>query len=400
MQQLLQLYKKEMNEELMNILSYWEKFAIDEKMGGFVGQIDLSNNIIPLAPKGVVLNARILWTYAAAQNFQPNHTNLAVAQRAYDYLLNYFIDKKMGGVYWSVDYSGNPLDKKKQVYAISFVIYSLAEYFKCTNDDRVKQEAIQLYQLIIEHAYDKHYGGFIEALTEDWKPIQDFRLSNKDANTPKSMNTLLHVLEAFTNLYKIWPVEPLYHHIQKLLLVFTKYVINPNNFHLHLFFNNNWSVIGNDISFGHDIEASWLLLEAAMVIDNEQLITQFKKLAVAMSTATIKGLDEDGGLWYEAHNNYNTFIYEKHWWPQAESMIGFFNAFQITNDTKFLELSWNSWDFVKNNLKDKQGEWYWGIQQNGEKINKDKAGFWKCPYHNGRACIEIINRINAVLSSK
>ena len=137
-----------------------------------------------------------------------------------------------------------------------------------------------------------------------------------------------------------------------------------------------------------------------MVIDNEQLITQFKKLAVAMSTATIKGLDEDGGLWYEAHNNYNTFIYEKHWWPQAESMIGFFNAFQITNDTKFLELSWNSWDFVKNNLKDKQGEWYWGIQQNGEKINKDKAGFWKCPYHNGRACIEIINRINAVLSSK
>lgn len=399
MQQILLNYKNELSLELIDILTYWTKNTLDLKHGGFIGQINAKNIVVEEAPKGVVLNARILWTYSAAYNHQPSDENLKMAERAYHFLENNFFDQQYGGVYWSVNYLGTPLNTKKQVYAISFVIYALAEFYKCSLNETTKKQAIDLYHLLLKHAFDQKYGGFIEALTQTWKPIQDYRLSDKDTNTPKSMNTLLHVLEAFTNLYKIWPEPQLKVQIQNLLILFDKYVINKNNHHLHLFFNHDWSIIGNDISFGHDIEAAWLLLDAAKVIEDDLLVNQFQQIAVKIATSTINGLDADGGLWYESNQNYTTIVREKHWWPQAESMVGFFNAFQITGKLQFLQHAVNSWEFVKKNLKDHAGEWHWGILQNGSKMNQDKAGFWKCPYHNARACLELINRINFILKN-
>lgn len=398
MNETLQQFKKEMEAELSQLLMYWQQYTLDETNGGFVGQVDCNNIVHPFAPKGAVLNTRILWSFSAAYRHTGKAEYLRIANRALDYLLDHFIDKKNGGLYWSVDYKGQPLDTKKQVYAISFGIYALTEYYQCNAVEAIKTKAIALYELIIEHAYNNIHGGFIEALTEDWQPIADQRLSEKDDNTPKSMNTHLHVLEAFTNLYRIWPNENLSWHIKQLLNNFETHIINQQTNTMHLFFENDWTVQGHIVSFGHDIEASWLLLEAAEVLGDAELITRTKQTAIKMTDAARRGLDLDGGLWYEASQNFQHWIYEKHSWPQAEGMVGFFNAWQLTNEESFLKNSTGCWTFVKKHLKDSAGEWHWGMNKDGSLMQKDKAGFWKCPYHTTRACMEIIKRIDAYQS--
>lgn len=400
MKEMLIAYRQEMEQELQELLQYWAKYAIDERGGGFVGQVDMADNVIPDAPKGVVLNARILWSFAAAYGHTKNETHLAHADRALQYILEYFLDKEHGGAYWMVDHTGLPLDRKKQVYAIAFVIYALSEYHRISPNESVKDAALKLYELLLVHAYDKTHGGFIEALSADWQPIADRRLSDKDANTPKSMNTMLHVLEGFTNLYRIWPDEGLRDSIRGLLKDFDMHIINEKSHHLNLFFQNDWKVQGHEISFGHDVEASWLLHEAAEVIGDPELIQRTRILAVSMARAAARGLDSDGGLLYEFDTNYRKWVHEKHWWPQAEGMVGFLNAFQLTGDSVFLRQSLGCWNFVKERLKAPSGEWYWGITTDGSLIEKDKAGQWKCPYHNSRACLEVIRRVNELVAHK
>ncbi len=398
MHQQLQQYNEEMQAELSQLLSYWQRYSVDEMYGGFVGKVDAQNNIQPFAHKGAVLNTRILWSFSASYRLTKNPAYLALANRALDYLLQHFMDDENGGLYWSLDYKGHPLDTKKQVYGLSFGIYALAEYYMANPFEPAKEKAIELFELIVQHAYDKENGGFIEALTADWQPIDDQRLSDKDDNMPKSMNTHLHVLEAFTNLYRIWPNEKLGWHIDQLLHHFEAHIINPHTNTMHLFFEKDWSVKGSTVSFGHDIEAAWLLLEAAEVLGDKHRLESIRMTSIALANAAIKGLDFDGGLWYEATDNFSHWIYEKHSWPQAEGMVGFFNTWQLTGDEAFLQRSIGCWNFVKQYLKDPAGEWHWGIYKDGTLMNKDKAGFWKCPYHTNRACMEIIKRINKIIA--
>ena len=391
-------YRSELEMELQSLLQYWTVRTKDTNFGGFVGQIDWDDKVIPAAPKGVVLNARILWSFSAAYVHTQDPAHLEQANRAFHYLMDHFLDPVYGGVYWTVDHAGKPLDRKKQVYAISFVIYAFAEYYRVNADRAVIDSARRLYELLLTHAYDKEYGGYIEALTEDWQPLEDQRLSEKDTNTPKSMNTMLHVVEGFTNLYRIWPDAGLRRQIAELLADFEQHIIHRTSHHLDLFFEQDWIVRGDEISFGHDIEASWLLLEAATVIGDEALIGRMKEQAVSMARAAAKGLDADGGLWYEADRHYRKWVHEKHWWPQAEGMVGFLNAFELTGDPVYWQQSIGCWDFVKASLRSPTGEWHWGITRQGLLIQKDKAGLWKCPYHNSRACLEVISRIDRLLA--
>jgi mannobiose 2-epimerase len=392
----LKLYKAELTDELSRILSYWIKNMPDNTNGGFVGRIDSEENILTEAPKGSVLNARILWSFAAAYNLNKNPVYLQYAEKAYQYIINHFIDKEHGGVYWTVNYKGEPMDTKKQVYAIAFTIYALSEYYWATGDKNVKSLAISLYNLLVIRSYDAVNTGYMEAFTRDWQPIGDFRLSAKDANEKKTMNTHLHVLEAYTNLYRTWPDEGLKVQIITLLDNFFTHFIDPNTHHLLLFFDERWNSRSDLISYGHDIEAAWLLQEAAEVIHEERLIEKVKLLNITISDATVNGIDKDGGLWYEYEPANDHLVKEKHWWPQAEAMVGFYNTWQITDDDKYLEQSIKSWAFVKSKILDtKNGEWIWGIDKKDHPMpNEDKAGLWKCPYHNSRACIEIIKRIN------
>jgi len=389
-----------MQQELSAILYFWLRYTPDDTFGGFYGRLDNLNNVSKDAPKGSVLNSRILWAFSSAFNLDGNKDYLDMANRAFQYIINHFIDKTNGGIYWKVDYKGEPLDTKKQMYALSFAIYGLSEFYLASKNQQAKETALELYRLIVEHSYDKINGGYLEALSADWKEIGDLRLSKKDANEKKSMNTHLHILEGFAALYRIWPDEVLKDRIEESIHIFLDHIIDKKSHHLVLFFDEEWNPKSNMISYGHDIEAAWLIREAAEIIQNRNLIEKIKILSIQLANAAAEGLDKDGGLWYEYEVEEKNLIKEKHSWPQAESMIGFFNAWQLTGIEDFLEKSFGSWKFIQLHILDKKnGEWFWGVRENYSLMNEDKVGPWKCPYHNSRACIELIKRIDNTLKS-
>jgi cellobiose epimerase len=399
MRDVLNQYRSEMKRELEDILAYWMKFTIDNENGGFVGKIDHDNKIYPDAPKGSVLNSRILWTFSAAYNLTRKQEYFTVAERNFKYFTEHFIDKEFGGVYWTVDHKGEPLDTKKQIYALAFAVYGLTEFYRASKNDKALQAAIEIYNDIIKNSYDEKNGGYIEALTRDWKDTGNLRLSSKDANEKKSMNTHLHILEAFVNLHRVSPTEILKVQLRELVHLFAEHIISKESNHLVLFFDDEWNERSKLISYGHDIEAAWLVQEATEAIDDKLLLPRIKNCSLALANAAAKGLDEDGGLWYEYDPEQHHLIKQKHSWPQAEAMIGFFNAWQNSGDEKYLKQSLKSWEFVRKYMRDKNcGEWFWGVNEDYSPMNKeDKVGIWKCPYHNSRACIEIINRINSII---
>lgn len=388
------LLKSELTAELDSILKYWSKRTIDDQNGGFVGQIDFNDQLIAKAEKGSVLNARILWTFSASYQTTKNENHKKLAERAFEFLAAYFYDTQFGGLFWSINEDKTPKDTKNQIYALAFAIYGLSEYFAISKEERALEIAKNLYAKIQEHSYDPVNKGYLEAFTRDWQPIDDLRLSAKDANEKKTMNTHLHIIEGYANLYKVWKDEKLLKDIVELLKTIEKYFINTKTGHLRLFFDENWKEKPDVISYGHDIEAAWLLQQCAEISENQKLIANFKKYAIQIAEATKEGLDSDGGLWYEYDPEKKELIPEKHWWPQAEALIGFYNAYQLTEKEEYLDIVYKIWKFTKKHIIDhKNGEWFWGIYDDYYTIKKDKAGFWKCPYHNGRACLELINRI-------
>lgn len=386
--------KSQMHNELHSILDYWVNNAIDEKNGGFIGTIDYTETKQYNDPKGSVLNARILWAFSASYPITQNKEHLQMAERAFDYIARYFYDREHGGIFWSLNYDGTPNDTKNQIYALAFIIYGLSEFYAASGNEEALKMAIALYEKIEEHSFDSVYKGYFEAFTRDWKPIDDLRLSDKDANEKKTMNTHLHIVEAYANLYRVWKDEKLKQVTANLLETIDKYFINTDTKHLRLFFNEEWVEKEDVISYGHDIEAAWLLQWCAEAIEDENLTAIYKKHAMVLTEGALEGLDDDGGLWYEMEMHNNQMIEEKHWWPQSELWIGLVNAWQLTGDKKYLDLTQKNWEFVRQYILDKtNGEWVWGVNKDYSLIEKDKAGFWKCPYHNSRACIELIKRL-------
>lgn len=402
MQEQLSKFRTELDAELKSILAYWIQFDTDEQYGGFVGRIDHFNQPDAHAEKGSVLNSRILWTFSAAYRYTKNQVYLQYAQRAYCYFIDHFIDKTYGGVYWSVDYKGYPANRKKQVYAQSFALYALSEFFLASGLTASKQYALEIFRLLEQFSYDSKRGGYIDAFTETWTHMQDMSLSEKDANEKKTMNTHLHVLEAYSTLYRLWPDEMLKTRIRSLLQNFIDHIIDSKTGHLLLFFDEDWNSKSTIVSYGHDIEAAWLLQEAAETINDAALVVHTKVIAIKVAAAAMEGLDTDGGMWYEYEPANNHLVQEKHWWPQAEAMVGFFNAWQVGGEQMHLDMALNSWNFIKAHIRDReQGEWVWGVYADYSVIKeKDKVGIWKCPYHNGRACMEIVKRIGEPLKRK
>ena len=390
----LKQFKSELTVELDAILKYWSKNTIDNQNGGFIGQIEFNDHLIANAEKGSVLNARILWSFSASYQVTKNEEHKKLATRAFDFLSQYFYDAEFGGLFWSINADKTPKDTKNQIYALAFAIYGLTEYYVISKDEKALEIAINLYLQIQRHSYDPVNGGYLEAFTREWKPIADLRLSQKDANEKKTMNTHLHIVEAYANLFKVWKDKKLQNVIVELLETIEKHFINTETGHLRLFFNEEWIEKPDVISYGHDIEAAWLLFQCAEISEDKTLITNYKKHAIQMAEVTQEGLDTDGGLWYELDSKSNELIAEKHWWVQAEALIGFYNAYQLTSDEKYLNLVFKNWTFIKEHILDpKNGEWFWGVNSDYSLIEKDKAGFWKCPYHNSRACLELIHRI-------
>lgn len=387
--------KKDIHAELLSILTYWENNMQDDVNGGFIGTIDYKETKNAAAEKGAVLNARILWAFSAAYPVTHNKGHLKIAERAFDYIINHFYDKVNHGIFWSLNADGSPKDTKNQIYALAFTIYGLSEFYAVTKNNDALQLAVNLYEKIEKYSYDPVNKGYFEAFTRNWQPIDDLRLSDKDANEKKTMNTHLHIVEGYANLYRVWPDEGLKNAIKQLLHTINDHFINPETGHLRLFFNEEWVEKPDVISYGHDIEAAWLLQWCAEVVKDDSLIAIYRKEAITMADATFEGIDaKDGGLWYEYDPHESKLIAEKHWWPQSELLIGMVNAWQLTGNMKYLDAVKFNWQFINSYIVDKEnGEWIWGVDQNYAKISKDKAGFWKCPYHNIRACLELHNRI-------
>lgn len=377
-----------------NILSYWIDHVVDKENGGFYGRIDGDDQIHAQAEKGAVMNARILWAFSAAYRVLRNPAYLEAATRAKDYFLAHFVDKENGGVYWSVDYQGNPLDTKKQTYAIGFAIYGFSEYARATGDAEALEMAKRLYHDIETHAYDSENQGYIEALTCDWQPIADMRLSDKDENGSRTMNTHLHIIEPYTNLYRVWKDAALEKSIRNLLDIFTDKLLNPETHHLDLFFDDKWQGKRNVESYGHDIEASWLLHETALVLDDKAVLQKMEQVIRRIADAADEGLRPDGSMVYEHWKDTDEYDLQRQWWVQCENIIGHIDLYQYFGYEDSLEKAIQCWNFVQKNLIDaKNGEWHWAVLDDGT-INRadDKAGFWKCPYHNSRMCLELIER--------
>lgn len=397
LEEIKSLMVPELDKELKSILSFWENNTIDKEMGGFVGEINGSGLVESYAEKSAVLNTRILWTFSAAYNTLKDLKYLALAERSYDYLINNFWDKENGGVFWSLNSDGSAHNNRKQAYAQGFAIYGFSEYYKASGNKESLDYAVKLFNLIETKFTDKKHGGYIEALTTDWQPLEDMRLSEKDANQPKSMNTHLHIIEPYTNLYKYWPNPKLKTSINDLIEIFRDKIIDQETSHFNLFFDLDWTVKSDIVSYGHDIEGAWLLNEAAHCTGNEELIAQIKTLSLKMVNVTMsEGLDKDGSVYYELSGAH--LDTDKHWWPQAEALVGLLDAYQNSSEKKYLDASHKVWRFILNHIKDKEnGEWFWKVDENGVPDPElPKAGFWKCPYHNSRAMMESINCMSKI----
>lgn len=388
------LFGSELREELHGVLNYWKTRAIDHARGGFTGRIDGFGRVHEDAPKGIILNTRILWAFSEAFLVLGSGEEEQVAKRAYHYLQN-FRDHKYGGVYWALDASGVPWETKKQIYAQAFAIYALCAFYRVSKNEAARDWAIDLFRLIERNSYDAKEGGYLEAFDREWNLLEDLRLSEKDANEKKTMNTHLHVLEAYAALYSIWKDPGLEQQLNNLIRIFLDKVFDHRTGHLNLFFDERWNPKSTVYSFGHDIEASWLMCEAAYAAGNRELIRKTRDFAVEMADTVLReGIDADGGLMNEGMGG-KVVDTDKHWWPQAETIVGFINAWQVSGDRKFFNAAIDAWKFTKAAIIDrKNGEWFFRVNKNWiPYVEEDKAGFWKCPYHNSRACMETMRRL-------
>ena len=387
--------REEMHAELTgNILPFWMEKMKDDRNGGFLPRITGDGQTDASADKGAILNARILWTFSSAYRITGRPEYLETATRAKREIIDRFYDRTYGGIYWSLTPDGKPSDRKKQIYALGFAIYGLSEYARAAGDAEALDYAVRLFYDIENHSFDAEKNGYLEAFNEDWSPIGDMRLSEKDINECKTMNTHLHILEPYTALYRVWKDPQLEKQLRNLISVFREKILDRETGHLRLFFNEDWASSYDIISYGHDIEASWLLYEAAEVLGDRDLISEMVPYAADIADAASEGYIPGGGMIYEFHGDTGAVDADRHWWVQAEAVVGYFNLWQLTGREDALAKAADCWEFIKKHIVDHNGgEWFWSLKADGTaNTADDKAGFWKCPYHSGRMCMEIMER--------
>ncbi len=392
-------FVKSVQEELRNnLLPFWLQRSTDTEHGGFVGWMSNEGIIDSVSPKGLILNSRLLWTFSALCRFNKDEQCRDMARRAYDYLQTFFWDLQHGGAFWQVDYQGHLLDDTKKIYGQAFYIYALSEYFLAFNEQAALDRAAELFSLIDSASHDDAQGGYIEVCNRNWSIAEDLRLSDKDMDEKKSMNNQLHLLEAYTNLYRIRPDRILKARLAELLKLFATHVIDAKTGHMNHFFDENWNPKSQNYTFGHDIEASWLLCEAAEVLSEPNVIARTKNIALRLARITLaEGLYSDSGLCYEGLAGKVTDT-NREWWPQAETVVGFLNAYQLCREESFLTAARKTWDFITNYIVDKKhGDWFWRIDRNGRPDkNEPKVSQWKGPYHSVRMCLEATRRLRAI----
>ncbi len=419
----------ELRDELVNdILPYWEQWAWDKENGGFYGAIGNDNRGDPSEWRGIVMVSRFLWTYSAAARFLKDgpatdlegrdmkdraYSCMEMASKACAYMMKSFLDTHNGGMYWSVRPDGSPLVTRKQVYGNAFALYALSEYAAAIKEvlgnessaRPIMDSALWLFGLLEDKARDSRDGGYWEALGEDWSPTKETKLSDKDIDCDKSMNTNLHVMEAYTNLYRNLPLvypekeaerQSVGDALQDLVRVHVDRILNRKDWHLDLYFCRDWTRTGEDeISYGHDIEASWLLWEAAEVLGDAALKEYVRPVAIAVAdTALREGWDGATGGFEDTMSQEGERRTVRIWWNQAEALNGFYNAWEMTGDGKYAAAVEKEWTWIRDFQRDREhGEWFWAVSKEGRPaLGEVKGGNWKTSYHNARCCMELLRR--------
>ena len=408
-------YKSVEHEFINDILPFWEKNACDTRPGceGFYGSISSSGQADAEAPRSIVMTSRFLWTYSAAARHFKNPALLKMADFAYRTIVSKYWDSENGGVYWSVLPDGTPCVNKKQIYGEAFCCYGLCEYaaaLKELRQDVLSEEAmnyaLDIYNFLEQYALDPEDGGYLEACAQNWSPTDDMILSPKDMNCPKSMNTNLHVMEGYTNLYRTLPVvfsdakairAEVGDSLAALVRLTVEKILQPNA-HLGMFFDMKWNPLSDEISYGHDIEASWLLWEAACELKDEELKSEIKETVIKVAeTALNEGFDHENGCmenFLRSEPEGKVRDRTRVWWNQAEAMNGFYNAWEMTGESKYSDACLAEWNWILNHQTDRtNGEWWNEVDVNGNPVlTEDKGGNWKTSYHNGRTCLELLRR--------
>jgi mannobiose 2-epimerase len=393
MDQLQRLQTEAFRELTENILPFSMSWVADAEYGGFYGYLSNDRAVRKEAPKALVQHSRMLWTFSQAARVLGDLPYRPTADHARKALMDWFWDAEHGGFFWMVDFQGRPLQTDKVTYGQAFCIYALAECFLAGAHPECLERAVHVYRALLEQCHDPEHGGYFEGRRADWTPASGLRVDETSLPVVKSMNTHLHTLEAYTTLLRAWEDGALRASLREAVDIFLHRLLDPNTYHLSLFFDRQWRSLSDTVSYGHDIEGSWLLMEAADVLGDAQLLAEAQEAALAMAYATLdEGLDADGGLCSEGDPSGVTDR-TKVWWPQAEAVVGFLNAYSLNGDQRFLEASLSAWSFIQNHIVDrKHGDWFWAVDEAGRPLDREKAGPWKAPYHSGRMCLEILRR--------
>jgi mannobiose 2-epimerase len=381
-----------------NLLPFWRERSVDPAHGGFVAEMANDGTVREDAPHGLILNSRLLWTFAALYRHLGDEHDLKLARQAFDILESKYRDREHGGYFWRVDAEGNPLDRSKKIYGQAFCVYAFSKYSLATGEAEPLAAAQELFHLIERHAYDAEFGGYIEARAADWTEADDLRLSDKDMNAAKSMNTHLHLLEAYTNFYRAWPDAGVATRIDELVTIFGRHIISRDveDRHLHHFFDEEWNLQSDTRTYGHDIEAAWLLGEAAGVLGQEELEATVRLWAIELARTTLaQAIDADGGLAYEGRRG-EVINADRDWWCQAEAVVGFWHVFELTGEPAFADAAVGNWRFIDQHMVDRtHGEWFWRVRADGTVDKTEpKISEWKGPYHTVRMCLEMLRRLD------
>ena len=386
-----EMLKTKAQEHLYNIiLPFWEGLK-DDKYGGYYGYMDFDLNIDKDAVKGCILNSRILWFFSNVYLVTKDSSVLPYATHAFEFMKSHCFDDINGGIYWSLRHDGSPADTTKHTYNQAFAIYALSSYYDATKDDDAKRLALSLYNIIETKMKDEI--GYLEAFTVDFKPESNEKLSENGVMAEKTMNTLLHVFEAYTEGVRVFRHEGMKKQLYFMLDIIENKIFNPDKRRQEVFFDREYNTLIDLHSCGHDIETSWLVDRALDILGDEELNRRIFPITSTLAGKIYDRAYVDHSLLNECENGVDDE--RRIWWVQAETVVGFYNAYQRSGDEKYKKAAEDVFDFIENKMTDKRpgSEWFWCVDKNGAPSSRQPiVEPWKCPYHNGRMCLELIER--------
>ena len=383
-------FPSELRQELTeHLIPFWKGLRDDDR-GGYVGLVDYDLTRRPEAERGCILNSRILWFFSEAFLTLKDHSLLEEAHHAYA-MLQRMLDREHGGVYWSLNADGTVLDGTKHTYNQAFAIYALSAYARASGKEEPLALARELFRTVEERCFDGE--GYLEAFSVDWQPAGNEKLSENGVEAKRTMNTLLHVLEGYTGLYQAEGGEIVRQRLVWILNTWAEKFYNPEKRRQEVFFDLDYNTLIDLHSFGHDIETSWLADRTLELLDDPELTRRIRPLLLSLADCTLAAAwTPDNGFANESEKG--VVDQTRVWWVQAEALVGFLNAWQKTGEDRYLTAAQAQWTYIRAKMIDPRpgSEWFWSVEEDGTPIEKPIVEPWKCPYHNGRMCMEVIRR--------